>query len=146
MWKTEAAIDIAAPVETVYEYLADFWRHPQWSTGLEEVVPMGNGPTAVGMEFQATEEVPMHFTSHTRITTLEPGRRIAWESWDGRTFKVKWAFELSGRNDSTHLIQRAHVEPTSLMGRILLAAMRKRQIPRENAQSLARIKAKLETE
>ncbi len=144
MWETETAIDIAAPVETVYEYLADFPRHPEWSTGVEELVPVGQGPITVGMELKATEKVPARFTSYTRITALEPGRCIAWESWDGRTMKVKWAFELSPRNGSTHLVQRACVEPTSLVGRILLAAIRKRQIPKENAQSLAQIKAKLE--
>lgn len=144
MWETETAIDIAAPTETVYEYLADFPRHPEWSTGVEELVPVGKGPVTVGMELKATEKVPARFTSYTRITGLEPGRRIAWESWDGRTMKVKWAFELSPQNGSTHLVQRARVEPTSLVGRILLAAIRKRQIPKENAQSLAQIKAKLE--
>jgi uncharacterized membrane protein len=144
MWETETAIDIAAPVETVYEYLADFSRHPEWSTGLEELVPVGKGPVSVGTELKATEKVPARFISYTRITGLEPGRLIAWESWDGRTAQVKWEFELSPQSGSTHLVQRARVEPTSLVGRILLTVMRKRQIPKENARSLAQIKAKLE--
>lgn len=144
MWETETAINIAVPVETAYEYLADFPRHPEWSTGLEELAPVGQGPVTVGTEFKATEKVPARFTSYTRITGLEPGRRIAWESWDGRTMRVKWEFELNPQNDSTYLIQRARVEPTSLVGRILLSAIRKRQIPKENARSLAQIKAKLE--
>jgi uncharacterized membrane protein len=145
MWETKSAVDIAAPVATVYEYLADFTRHPEWSTGLEALAPAGNGPIAVGSELIATEKVPARFTSHTRITALEPGRRIAWEAWDGRTTRVSWAFELEPHDDNTHLVQRAQFQPTSLLGRILLAAMRKRQIPKENAQSLARIKANLET-
>lgn len=144
MWETETAINIDAPVETVHEYLADFSRHPEWSTGVEEMVPVGNGPLAVGTELEATERIPARFISHTRITGLQPGRRIAWESWDGRTMKVTWTFELSPRNGSTHLVQRARFETTSLIGRIILTVMRKRQIPKENAQSLARIKANLE--
>lgn len=144
MWETESAIDIAAPVETVYEYLADFSRHPEWSTGVEELVPVEKGPVAVGTELKATEKVPARFTSYTRITALEPGRRIAWESGDGRNMKVKWAFELSPQDGSTHLVQRAYVEPTSLAGKIFLAVIRKRHIPKENAQSLAQIKSKLE--
>ena len=144
MWITETAIDIAAPVETVYEYLVDFRRHPEWSTGVAELTPVGNGPVTVGMELKATEEVPARFTSQTRITALEPGRRIAWESWDGRTLKVAWVFELSQQNGNTHVVQRAQVEPTSLLGRIILAVMRKRQMPKENAQSLTQIKTNLE--
>lgn len=148
MWETESRIDIAAPVETVYEYLADFTRHPEWSTGVEELAPVDNGarPPTVGTKLQATETVPGRFTSYTRITALEPSRRIAWESWDGRTARVTWAFELTDQNGSTRLHQRARFEPTSLLGRILLAVMRKRQIPGENQQSLARIKANLERE
>lgn len=144
IWETETAIDIAAPVETVYEYLADFPRHPEWSTGLEELVATGNGPGGVGAEFKATEKVPARFTSYTRITGLEPGRRIAWESWDGSMMKVAWAFELSPGSRGTHLVQRARFEPTGLVGKILLTAVRKRQIPKENARSLAQIKARLE--
>lgn len=146
MWETESKIDIAAPVETVYEYLADFTRHAEWSTGVEEVAPVGNGATtlAVGAEFQVSETVPAAFTSYTRITALEPGQRIAWESWDGRTARVTWAFELAEQNGNTRLRQRARFEPTSLLGRILLTFMRKRQIPKENQRSLARIKANLE--
>lgn len=145
MWETETSTDIAAPKETVYEYLADFSRHPEWSTGVAELAPVDEGPIDVGMELKATEEVPGRFTSYTRITALEPGKRIAWEAWDGRMMKVQWAFELSSQNGHTHLVQRAQFEPTSLMGRILLAIVRKRQIPKENAQSLAQIKANLET-
>jgi uncharacterized membrane protein len=145
MWETESAVDIAAPIETVYEYLADFTRHPEWSTGLEALAPVGNGPIAVGSELVATEKVPARFTSHTRITALEPGRRIAWEAWDGRTTHANWTFELAPYDGGTHLVQRAQFQPASLLGRLLLAAMRKRQIPKENAQSLARIKANLET-
>jgi uncharacterized membrane protein len=144
MWQTDSTIEIAVPADTVYDYLADFTRHPEWSTGVVDLVPVGNGPLAVGTEFTATEEVPAHFTSQTRITALEPGRRIAWQSWDGRTMKVDWAFELAPESGKTRLVQRARIQPTSLIGRILLTAMRKRQIPKENAQSLAQIKSRLE--
>jgi hypothetical protein len=57
---------------------------------------------------------------------------------------VNWSFELAPHDGSTRLVQRAQFQPTSLLGRILLAAVRKRQILRENAPSLARIKASLE--
>lgn len=146
MWQTESAIDIGAPVESVYAYLADFSRHPEWSTGVERVETAQNGPLEVGTEMTTAETVPGRFTSHTRITALEPGRRIAWHSWDGRTAKVDWEFVLTPREGKTHLVQRARFQSTSLLGRILLAVMRKRQIPGENARSLARIKELLEGE
>ncbi len=44
----------------------------------------------------------------------------------------------------TELTQRARFEPTNLVGRLVVSLMRKRQIPKENARSLARIKEVLE--
>lgn len=144
MWETRSEIEIAAPIKTVYEYLADFTRHSEWSTGVAELAPTSGGPMAVGAEFEAHEVVPVTFTTYTRITALEPSQRIAWEGWDGQMMKVHWVFELNAQNGRTRLVQRARFEPATLLGRIILTVMRKRQVPKENAQSLARIKAILE--
>lgn len=144
MWECQVSTNIAAPPETVYSYLADFQRHKEWSSGVAELEQTTSGPIGVGTEFRAVETVPMKFTSFSRITALEPPTRIAWEAWDGRSFRVEWQFELSPHTDGTRLVQRSRFHPTGLMGKLLLALMRKRQIPAENRQSLERISTILE--
>jgi hypothetical protein len=144
MWQTEASIDVAAPAQEVYGYLSDFRRHKEWSLGVAEIEQTNGDMIAVGAEFEAVEKVPVRFTSYSRITRLEPPRWIEWSAWDGRAFQVSWAFEITASVDSTRVVQRACVQPQNLLGRALLLALRKRQIPKENAQSLLRLKSLLE--
>lgn len=144
MWQTETSIEIAAEAETVYSYLADLRRHSEWSTGVADIEQTTGQGAEVGAEFRSEESVPMKFVSYSRITALEPPSRVEWCSWDGRTFRVEWAFELNGRGDTTVVVQRASFQPQNLLGRVLFRTMRKRQIPKENARSLASLKALLE--
>ncbi len=58
--------------------------------------------------------------------------------------RTQWACELSSKDGGTHLVQRCRFQPISLMAKIMFNLIRKRQIPKENLQSLQRIKAILE--
>lgn len=144
MWRTETEIEISAGTQEIYDYLADFGRHEEWSEGLEEIEPTPSAEDP-GREFVAREKVPAKFTSYCRVTALEPPVRIEWEAWDNRTFRVEWQFELVPNGTSTRVVQRATFMPQNLLGRALLVAMRRRQIPKENARSLARLKERLES-
>jgi uncharacterized membrane protein len=144
MWQTETSIEVAAPAERVYEYLADLRRHKEWSRGVAEIEQTTPGPIQVGTEFKATEEVPMKFVSYSRITRLDPPHRVEWTAWDGSHMNVDWAFALTPTGDGTRVVQTAQFRPQSLLGRVLLTIMRKRQIPKENRASLERLKALLE--
>ncbi|MGH2562608.1 MAG: SRPBCC family protein [Thermomicrobiales bacterium] len=145
MWESEVSIDVAAPIDQVFSYLAEFPRHTEWSRGATEITPVANsGPLGVGSEFEARESLPSKFTSYTRITAVDPPRHVAWDSTDRRMMRVAWSFELSPRESGTHLIQRSRWQPTNILGRVVFTVIRKRQIPKENRQSLERIKAILE--
>ncbi len=146
MWQFEASIDIEAPVSEVYRYLADFPRHPEWSSAsLTYLRMLTPGPIGVGSQFEAGEQVPSKQVTRSRITALEPNRRIAWRSMGVRgLLPVDWEFLLSGSDGGTHLVQR------STWGGAILPALgllgRRRQIPIENRHSLERIKAAIEKE
>jgi uncharacterized membrane protein len=148
MWQNEVSIDINAPVSEVYCYLATFPRHPEWSsaalTHLEMLTP---GPIGVGSEFEAAERVPSKQVTRSRITALEPNRRIAWHSLGVRgLLPVDWEFLLSDRDGSTHLVQRSAWQPGLGPVGALFMALRRRQVPVENRRSLERIKAAMEKE
>jgi uncharacterized protein YndB with AHSA1/START domain len=139
MFEAEVSVDITAPPEIVYQYLADFRRHPEWSHGLAALEPSDGDAHEVGAEFAATERVPQRFTSFARITALEPARRIAWDAWVPRLMRVEWEIELSPVGDGTRVVQRCRFYPQSLLARALLALVRHRQIPAENRRSLERL-------
>ncbi len=143
MWEHEESIDIDAPPDEVYRYLADFGRHAEWSMSvavLEQVTP---GPVGVGTEFKASETLPQELVSFARITALEAPSLIGWESTDHQVFRTRWSFALSPRNGGTHLVQRVRFEPIGTLGEQILL-MRKEQVPAENQQSLIRMKEILE--
>ncbi len=143
MWSSETSIDIAAPVEKVYRYLADFTRHSEWSMSVATIEQVTPGPVGVGTEFKASEIIPTKLVSFARITALEAPTRVAWESTDHRVFRTNWEFLLSEYKGGTHLIQRVTFYPVSLLGQVVLF-IRKRQAPSENLKSLTRVKEILE--
>jgi len=147
MWQSEVSIDIDVPASEAYRYLADFPRHQEWAYAqmayLKQLTP---GPIRVGSEFDAAETVPFKAVTHSRITALVPGSRIAWHAWWGPGSAFDWEFVLSERDGGTHLVQRTAWQ-TARLFRVLswpLIVRRRRQMPVENRHSLERIKAKLE--
>jgi uncharacterized protein YndB with AHSA1/START domain len=143
MWKTEVSVDIAAPAEKVYGYLADFTKHSEWSMSVAAIEQVTPGAVGVGTEFKASEMIPAKFVSFARITALDAPRLVAWESTDHKIFRTNWEFVLSAQNGGTHLVQRVTFYPLGLLGPILMQ-VRKRQATPENLKSLQRIKANLE--
>ena len=147
MWQTEVSIDIEAPASEVYRYLADFPRHREWSSAsMTHLKQLTAGPMGVGSEFEAGETVPGKVVTRSRITALEPNRRIAWHAWWRNLNAVDWEFVLSERDAGTHLAQRSAWHSAGWIEILLrpLVILRRRQIPVENLRSLERIKDALE--
>ncbi len=145
MWTSEVSIDIEAEASEVYAYLADFPRHRDWSsarmTALKQLTP---GPVAVGSEFEASETVPAKLVTRSRITALEPGRRIAWHSESRNLMAVDWEVDIIDHGGKTRLVQQSRWQPANAVIAIYLRLVRRRQVPVENLHSLERIKAALE--
>ncbi|HEX7587309.1 MAG TPA: SRPBCC family protein [Anaerolineae bacterium] len=143
MWDNEVTIDIAAPIEKVYQYLADLRRHSEWSMSASKIEQMTPGEIGVGTEFKASEELPQKLESFARMTALDAPTRIAWESTDYQVFRTNWEIVLSAQNGGTHLVQRVTFHTLGALGDTILE-MRKLQVPSENLASLNRMKVILE--
>lgn len=145
MWATEVSIDIEVPAAEVYRYLSDFPRHREWSSAqMAELRPLTPGLVAVGSEFEAVETTPAKVVTFSRITALEPNRRIAWHSWFRKLMAADWEFELTERSGVTHLVQRSRWQPGNIGMEVFHRLVRRRRIPIENLHSLERIKAAVE--
>jgi uncharacterized membrane protein len=143
MWEYETSIDIVAPPEEVYRYLADFGRHAEWSMSVVKLEQVTPGPVGVGTEFRASESLPQELVSFARITALDEPTLIGWESTDYQVFRTRWTMAFNRRKGGTHLVQSVHFEPIGTLGEQILL-MRKEQVPAENQQSLERMKDILE--
>ncbi len=112
MWLSEVSVDIEAPAADVYGYLADFARHREWSSAaMAELNQLTPSPVGVGSEFVAAETVPAKVVTKSRITALEPNRRIAWHSWFRKLMTADWEFVLTESGGVTHLVQRSQWQP-----------------------------------
>jgi uncharacterized membrane protein len=116
-------VTIAAPIERVYAYLADFPRHAEWAQSVQQlsVVEQGRADgsgrvyrTAERQDWQSDrkpyEALSRGVPGDTMCKVLEliPNRRIAWHSWapvPGVRHEGDFAFELEAVPGGTKLIQ-----------------------------------------
>jgi uncharacterized membrane protein len=138
----EDRISIDAPAERVYDYVADFPRHAEWSGHGLQVTRSTEGPVAVGSSFSTTAKQFGTQREQSTITELSPGSAFAWES-TGALGRARHRFSLAGDGGSTTLTKSAEiVEPTFLAK--LTSWKLSKDIPKGLHGDLAHIKAHLE--
>lgn len=81
-----------APPETVYDLLADFPRYPRYAEYLREVT--GDGAAEPGAEYALRFEWwVVGYTVRSRVTAVDPPRRIAFEIASGLDAEGEWRVE-----------------------------------------------------
>src|SRR2546428_1968401 len=77
------SIQVKAPPERVYSYVADFGRHPEWSPDDMRIQALTPGPARVGSKFKAEGTLQgKRNPSEVEITDLRPPGRIAFTATD----------------------------------------------------------------
>lgn len=98
---------VAAPLQTVFDYVSDLIRHPEWSGGelrIEEVTP---GPIAVGKEYFSRGEVAIQKNrpNTVRISVYDPPHSFGFVAQDPDAGDVSHVFTLKEQNGGV-LIKR----------------------------------------
>jgi Polyketide cyclase / dehydrase and lipid transport len=78
MSMVQQAIEVGAPLHTVYEQLATFENYPKFMTGVERVTPIGSDRTHWVMDVDGRRR-----EFDAQITERSPGRRLSWSAMDG---------------------------------------------------------------
>ena len=78
MSMVQQAIEVGAPLHTVYEQIATFENYPRFMTGVEEVTPLGGDRTHWVMDLDGHRR-----EFDARITELSLDERISWSTTDG---------------------------------------------------------------
>ena len=167
----EAAIQIDAEPQAVYDYLLDFTRHPEWARNLSRVTLITAPPIGVGSRFKTMEGAPpaplgrtLRAIAHlvrgmlggargyslAEITALEPGRRLAWRgtlpSRQGEFQHADWEVRLEPREGGTRLTQRFRYYPQVPAARRMLRALGDAEgIAAAAAINLRQLKQRLES-
>jgi uncharacterized membrane protein len=162
----QSSIQIEAPVEHVYRYLADLPRHAEWAQSVERLeLTRAGDSSGVGATYRTAERQDWQTDRAPRapltrgvagatmceMVELIPNRRIAWRSWapvPGVKHAGAYAFELSSDgNGGTRLTQSAALNDNWL-GDIVSRLVFKTTPEKARAQwqaSLSNIKTILET-
>jgi hypothetical protein len=78
MSMVQQAIEVGAPLHTVYEQLAAFENYPRFMTGVEQVIPIGANRTHWVMDVDGHRR-----EFDAQITELSMDERVSWSTTDG---------------------------------------------------------------
>jgi uncharacterized protein YndB with AHSA1/START domain len=78
MSRVRQAIEISAPLHTVYEQLTTFENYPRFMSGVEQVTPLGNHRTHWVMDVDGKRR-----EFDAEITELAFDKRVSWSTMDG---------------------------------------------------------------
>ena len=116
MERTEKSVEINAPVGVVFELYSDFEKFPEWMEHIKEVRQTeprftrwaADAPLGINVEWEA------------ETTTLEPNRKIAWQTVRGDVeMKGEVTFEETEPGKTTLHVAISYEPPAGHLGTLL---------------------------
>jgi uncharacterized protein YndB with AHSA1/START domain len=103
---------IRAPLQSVFDYVSDLTKHPEWSGGELSIEAVSPGPIAVGKEYRSHGQVA---TQKNRPNTVEvteyaPPRVFSFVAKDPDFGKVFHVFNCSEQGGSVLVTRTMTVE------------------------------------
>jgi len=124
MAKVKKSISISAPVEKVFNYLADQKSQPDWIPSMVEV--WDTSEPAVGSTFKWKYKMAgVLLEGETTVTELVPNKRL--RTLSGGTVASDWLFLLEARDGKTELeLTIEYTIPVPVLGKVAEKIMLKR--------------------
>ncbi len=106
-------IVISSPVATVFEYMDDVAREPEWQPSLVEASKEPVGQTVVGTRKRYVSEFMGRRIENTYVTTLfEPNQRVIYETGPGSVLKAKVELLFEAVETGTRVTMAVQGKPT----------------------------------
>ncbi len=99
---------IHAPLQSIFGYVSDLTRHPEWSSGQLNIEAVAPGPISVGKEYISRGEVAMQKDrpNTVQVSQYEPPYTFGFIANDPDFGKVVHTFTLT-EQDGQVLVKRA---------------------------------------
>ena len=85
-----------APLEKVFDYLADSRNIEEWFYGVQKVVPLTDQIRGLGSTFEITINPGIAVTAKIECTEFVENELIVVETFDGPTASSRWTFAPDG--------------------------------------------------
>ena len=133
-------VSIARPIEDVFDYAAQFDRHPEWQDDLKSV--SADGPPRVGSTGSQTRQVGRRVhTTQWRMSAYERPSILGWEVLTG-PIRPAGSMRFSPEGTSTRVEWEMEMNPRGLMK--LMGPLIDRQSQKVVAEQFAKFKDILE--
>ena len=133
-------VSVARPIEDVFDYAAQFDRHPEWQDDLKSVT--ADGPPGVGSTGSQTRQVgPRVHTTQWRMSAYDRPSILGWEILSGPMRPVG-TMRFSAEGVTTRLDFEMELNPRGLMK--LMGPIIDRQSQKVVAEHFAKFKDILE--
>jgi carbon monoxide dehydrogenase subunit G len=140
--RVESRIDIHAPAERIFAFIADVERQPEWIGAVTGVSSVSTSPAALGTTFRLSLAL-MGKTAEAdqKVTGFEPGRRFAQSTTSGPIpTEITITLTEAGGVTTVHNVTDADI---SSLGRFA-APIATRTIRRQLDTDLATLKSIME--
>lgn len=139
-------IDIDAPQETVFDYIADGSRTPEWYEAVQTASKTTEGPTAEGTRYTFLRALPQgEVVNDVEVSEFREPSVVAFTSRSGPTpFVYRYRVEPSGAG--SRVILEGSITGEGLRGpAAFLAPLAGKFFKRGMAENLKALKARLES-
>jgi len=102
--KGRSSVEIARPVETVYDFVVVrfFENYPRWSPEVRELRAISDGPVRLGTRGrQVRVDHGRRSETTFEVTRLEPERAVDFDGDRQARFAIRYRFEANGAQSST---------------------------------------------
>ncbi|HKI53874.1 MAG TPA: SRPBCC family protein [Anaerolineales bacterium] len=99
---------VHAPLQTVFDYISDLTKHPEWSGGELKIEEASSGPVTVGKEYASKGEIPMQKDrpNQLQVTEYEPPVKFGFTAQDANFGLVHHLFTFNEQDGGVQ-VQRA---------------------------------------
>jgi uncharacterized protein YndB with AHSA1/START domain len=139
---------IDAPRDSVWAYLADFGRHPEWARPEDQLRIQPPTEVRAGATFTSVgKDMGRDSKNEVTITEVVPGERIVYVAEMDKGTVWRNAFELEQVGGRTRVTKRETLVSARFPFNVILAilsSLMRGELTKMHAADLARIKARLE--
>jgi uncharacterized protein YndB with AHSA1/START domain len=141
----EQQIEVNAPAEKVFTYVADISRHGEWGNPSQklQVQKTSEGPVGQGSTFKSVGQQFGTQNDEVTITEFAPNQRVVYES-KGKAGHIRHTFDVAAAGGGTQLTKSFEVVKAAFPFVIFQPIVQAFLLPGNLKADLERIKAKVE--